>query len=218
MSKNREINGENGRERRFSGGKVELREDAAGKRIVGTGILYYDGTPATEFVLWDDRYGRAVERVMPGAAKAAVARDDIRGLFNHDPNLVLGRNKAGTMAVSETTKGVDYDIKAGDTTAARDVVAHLERGDVSGSSFSFTIPVGGQKWTIIESADGRMNEIREISDMEIYDMGPVTFPAYENTTAGLREARQAERGERSVVFVGNDKRVRLAEIETECAT
>lgn len=177
-------------ERRFSSEQVRVESRADGKKgIVGRGIVYYDGTPATEFVLWDDQYGRAVERIMPGAADKALARpDDIRGLFNHDPSQVLGRNKAGTMKLSSDSAGVNYDIEAGDTSVARDVMAHIERGDVSGSSFSFNIPPAGQVWTSKADESGRSMDTREITDLELFDLGPVTFPAYLATTAGVRAA------------------------------
>lgn len=177
-------------ERRFSNQNVRIESRADGKKgIVGRGIVYYDGTPETEYVLWDDQWGRAVERIMPGAADKALARpDDIRGLFNHDPSQVLGRNKAGTMKLTSDAAGVNYDIEAGDTSVARDVMAHIERGDVSGSSFSFNIPPAGQVWTSTTDQSGRAMDTREITDLELYDLGPVTFPAYDKTTAGVRSA------------------------------
>ena len=177
-------------ERRFvpeavSLAKVETREDGT-KHIVGYGAVYYDGTPETEFPLWDNM----VERILPGAFDRAAREDDVRGLFNHDANMLLGRTPAGTMSLSVDERGLHYDIVAPDTQAGRDVIISVERGDLTGSSFSFMVQE--QVWRMIDEVD-----IREIVAVQLFDTGPVTFPAYEGTTTGVRaesdaaEARKA---------------------------
>lgn len=167
---------------------VELRADGdESKSIVGIGAVYYDGTERTEYPLW----AGAVERIMPGAFRDALdskAPDDVRGLFNHDPNQVLGRTSSGTMALDSTDEGLAYEIEPADTNVYRDVSAHLERGDVSGSSFSFSLRnkdgEGGQRWFFDEE---RNIEVREVLAAKLFDVGPVTFPAYDATTAGTRD-------------------------------
>lgn len=170
--------------------RLEQRVDGKPPVIAGLAAVYYDGTPATEYVLWDDSYGRAVEHILPGAFDGAISRpDDVRGLFNHNPNCVLGRTAAGTMAIKTDAKGLNYEIQPGETTVARDVSEHLKRGDVTGSSFSFKVSGAGQKWTSTTDADGKTHEVREITAIDaLHDIGPVTFPAYDATTAGLRSA------------------------------
>jgi hypothetical protein len=166
---------------------IETREDSKAV-IVGYASIFFDGTHGTEYVLWDDSYGRAVERVLPGAFDAALARpDDVAGLFNHDPNLVLGRTSAGTTRLSVDPRGLRYEIEPGDTSVGRDVIAHVRRRDVAGSSFAFSVPDGGQRWTAMKDGQGRMQEIREILSVELWDVSPVTFPAYVGTSAGLRD-------------------------------
>lgn len=168
--------------------RLEKRAENEKAMIVGMAALYYDGTPKTEYVLWDDQWGRAVERIMPGAFDGALSRpDDVRGLFNHDTNHVLGRTAPATMRLRSDTLGLHYEIDPGETSVARDVSEHLRRKDVTGSSFGFTIEK--QQWIVTEEVDGRMNEIREIHSVNpLWDVGPVTFPAYEQTTAGVRSA------------------------------
>jgi len=153
---------------------IEERADKS-TRIVGYGAVYYDGTDGTQFRLWDDM----LERIMPGAFDRAIKEDDVRGLFNHDPSMVLGRSKAGTMALASDERGLRYEIIPGDTSVARDVREHLKRGDVTGSSFAFTVTDEQYR-----KEDGI--HIREIHGVRLYDVGPVTFPAYEGTTAGAR--------------------------------
>lgn len=164
---------------------IELRaEEGKPKKIVGYGARYYDGTEATEYVLWDDAYGKAVERIMPGAFDRAAREDDVRGMYNHSQ--ILARTKSGTMRLSLDERGLQYDIDVPDTTTGRDVVTSIERGDVDGSSFAFTIPSGGQEWRITTDAEGKEYSVREISEVVLYDTGPVDFPAYDSTSAGLR--------------------------------
>lgn len=168
-------------ERRYAGATVELRADGDGQTLVGHAAVFFDGTPATEFALWDG----AVERVMPGAFTDTLkAKDDVRGLFNHDPNQLLGRSSAGTLSLTVDRRGLSYSISLGDTGVARDVVQHVQRGDLKGSSFGFEIT--DQTWQTENSVD-----IREIRGVRLWDVGPVTFPAYEGTNTGLRDKASA---------------------------
>jgi len=173
-------------ERRFTeqkASKVELQERAEGPtRIAGYAAVYYDGTRETEYELWPG----VVERIMPGAFDRALAEDDVRGLFNHDRNSLLGRVSAQTMNLASDAVGLRYDIEAGKTTVAADVVEHIRRGDLQGSSFSFNVT--DQKWLEEKTEEGHTIEVRQILGVELFDVGPVTFPAYESTTTGLRSA------------------------------
>jgi len=171
-----------GIERRFTAMQaapiaVETRADGK-KRIRGVAAVYYDGTPDTEYELWPG----VRERIKPGAFKRILGeKPDVRGLFNHDPNQVLGRTENGTLKLKSTSAGLEYEIEPPDTQTARDVVELLSRGDISGSSFSFIPSVD----TKIEGDDGQVTY--ELGDFKrLFDVGPVTFPAYEATTAGLR--------------------------------
>ena len=158
-------------EKRYTPHKVTLRKsDGGGIKIIGYGAVYYrDNDPATEYRLFED----IVER-------ATTEGDDVRGLFNHDPNILLGRVGAGTMELVADDVGLRYEISPPDTQAARDVVAMIERGDLDGSSFSF-VP-GRVTW-----AEAGSQVVRQIEDFKIvHDTGPVTFPAYEGTTAAVR--------------------------------
>lgn len=168
-------------ERRFlpeGSAGVTLQERAEGESptIRGHAAVFFDGTEGTEFRLWDG----AVERIMPGAFDGALSRgDDVCGLFNHDPNQVLGRRSGGTLNLSADAKGLLYNIDPPNTSAANDVVELIRRGDVQGSSFSFQVT--DQEWRTEDKVD-----IREIRGVELFDVGPVTFPAYEDTTTGVR--------------------------------
>ncbi len=146
--------------------------------IFGLATTYYDGTEATEFKLWTD----TVERIMPGAfARAIKEKDDVRALLNHEPDNLLGRTSAKTLILRETKRGPEYEIRPANTMVARNVVTWAKRKELTGSSFSFEIPLGGEKWR----REGEL-DIREIYDVLLFDVGPVTFPAYEGTSVGVR--------------------------------
>lgn len=129
------------------------------------------------------------EVIEPGAFAEAIKDADVRGLFNHDPNWVLGRQTAQTLRLVEDKKGLRYEIDPPPTTQGRDVQALVERGDVTGSSFGFTVPEDGQRW---ERGKDGMLPLRRITRVEwLRDVGPVTFPAYEETTVQARSAATA---------------------------
>lgn len=159
----------------------EEREDG-GRSITGYAAVYYrKDDPGTEYTLWSDSGSRAVERLMPGAFSSALERkDDVRALFNHDSNLVLGRVSAGTLALSINRRGLMYTIDAPDTQLGRDTVTSIKRGDVTGSSFAFRVLK--EAWR--DEGDGQ--EVREIQDVELFDVSPVTWPAYTSTTSQVR--------------------------------
>jgi len=164
-------------ERRNTGaGEVRMEGEGEAKRMAGYAAVFFrEGDAGTEYRLWDG----AVERIMPEAF-AGLADQDVRALFNHDSNMLLGRSTAGTLALSVDDTGLRYEIDAGDTTVGRDVKTHLERGDLTGSSFGFRVT--REEWV---ERDGQP-DLRLIRGVDLYDVGPVTFPAYESTNAGLR--------------------------------
>ena len=120
------------------------------------------------------------ERVAPDAFDAALRRpDDVRALFNHDPSQVLGRLKAGTLQLEATPHGLRYVIALPDTAVGRDVRTLIGRGDVTGSSFGFKVT--GDKWDTSGVRLGRL-PLRIITEVELCDVSPVTYPAYPQTS------------------------------------
>jgi len=126
------------------------------------------------------------ERIAPGAFADAIGRDDVRALFNHDSNFVLGRSTAGTLRLSEDPNGLRYEIDVPDTTWARDLMVSVARGDVSQSSFAFEVVE--EAWAF--GASGEL-PTRTIKSAKLYDVSPVTYPAYEGTTVSARSRDEA---------------------------
>ncbi len=154
--------------------------------VIGYAAVFYDGTPATEYLLFED----LKERVMRGAFDRSLKEDDVRALFNHDSNFVLGRMSAGTLKLRADNTGLNYDILPPATQAGRDVCELVRRRDVTGSSFGFL--VRAQKF--VKEKDG--STIRELHDCQLFDISPVTFPAYESTTAAMRASLETGRIQR----------------------
>jgi HK97 family phage prohead protease len=125
------------------------------------------------------------EVIRPGAfARTLEAGADVRALWNHNSDFVLGRRGSGTLAVVEDEHGLAYTVDLPDAQWARDAQASIERGDVSQSSFSFDVVA--ERWTQ-DAVSGYT--LRELLDVELYDVSPVTYPAYQGTTVGVRAAQ-----------------------------
>lgn len=121
-----------------------------------------------------------VEFIAPGAFTQCLG-DDVRCLFNHDPNLLLARTSSGTLRLSQDDRGLRYEFEVPDTTFGRDFHTMVQRGDVSQSSFGFS--VSADEWA--EQPDGKWH--RTITQVgRLFDVSPVTYPAYPDTEVALR--------------------------------
>lgn len=180
-------------ERRYSaaaGVRLEKRADGKGQGLTGHASVFYRADEAgTEYELWSYSGERCVERVMPGAFSRAIKEGDCRSLFNHDASLVLGRQSAGTLRLSQDGRGLLYDLDLPDTAAARDLATLVGRGDVTGASFTFRAQQ--QTWRQQREGDGYLI-VRELNDVDLFDCGPVTFPAYGSASSGMRSAGAIE--------------------------
>jgi HK97 family phage prohead protease len=126
------------------------------------------------------------EQIAPGAFADALGTDDVRALFNHDPNFVLGRNLAGTLKLSEDARGLAIEIDPPDTQFARDLMVSMKRGDINQMSFGFSVRPNGQNWA--KDDDGKV--IRTLTKLRLFDVSPVTFPAYPQTDVAVRSLEQ----------------------------
>jgi len=166
-------------ERRTAYEAVEIRQDENEEntfRAVGY---------AATFNNLSQNLGGFVEQVAPNAFNQTLNQADVRALFNHEPDLLLGRTGAGTLRLSTDARGLKYEIDLPDTTAGRDVAELLRRGDVVGSSFGFV--VHEDSWGETDSG----YPLRTLESVALRDVGPVTFPAYTSTEASLRTLAEA---------------------------
>jgi uncharacterized protein len=138
---------------------------------------------AAVFNSLSENLGGFREIIAPGAFDEALKKSDVRALINHDMNLLMGRTSSGTLTLSADETGLRMDIDPPDSEMARHYIANIERGDMTGSSFSFTTEPDGDDWD--EDADGRVvRTVRAVGDL--YDVGPVVFPAYLDTSVAMR--------------------------------
>lgn len=168
----------NDREMRCYSGEVRAEQQSdQPTRIIGYGSVFNSRSEP----LWGFR-----EIIKPGAFDDVLS-NDVRGLFNHDPNFILGRSASGTLALSVDERGLQYNITAPDTQMIRDlVIAPMLRGDISQSSFAFQVARDGDNW--YEDEEGIV--IREINKFSrLYDVSPVTYPAYQDADSGVRSLK-----------------------------
>jgi uncharacterized protein len=165
---------DNEAERRFFTGPVgfETREDQTKDENVIEGYAAVFNRDSEDFGGWH-------ERIAPGAF-SEVLKDDAVALFNHDTNLVLGRNGVN-VTLSQDETGLKYRIKLPDTSLARDLRQLIKDEIIHQSSFAFT--VAQQEWKHEE----KKPSVRTVQKVKrLYDVSPVTRPAYRDATVGAR--------------------------------
>ncbi len=154
---------------------VEIRVDDgdSGPRIVGHAAVFNElSEPLGHFFQFR-------ERIEPGAFKETIERDDIRALWNHNPDWVLGRNRAGTLTLREDDRGLAVEILPPATQWARDLLVSIRRGDVNQMSFGFQVL--DDEW---RTENGE--QVRTLRRVRLFDVSVVTFPAYPQTDAQVR--------------------------------
>lgn len=161
---------------------LEVREEDGEMIIEGYAALYNSETDLGVFR----------ESISPGAFDD-VLNDDVRALINHDPSLILGRSSAGTLELSTDEHGLKYRVKLGEQQYAKDLYTSIKRGDISQSSFAFTIE--DQTW----SEDRSTRKVEKVA--KLLDVSPVTYPAYKSATVAARKEEEP-------------KEIRTAEVES----
>ena len=164
---------------------VEERADGLGPKITGY---------AAVFDKWSEDLGGFKEKIRAGAFKKAIGKSDVRGLFNHDSNYVLGRQSNGTLTIKEDKNGLWMEIDPPDTQIIRDLVlAPIKRGDIKEQSFAFVIAEGGDEWKNLHGEKPDEPATRTITEVdELFDVSPVTYPAYPDTSVALRSMDKAK--------------------------
>lgn len=186
------------RETRLRRGLEVRADEDAPPRITGYAAVFDSETTIGDF------FREVVDR---SAFTEALSRpDDVRALINHDPSQILGRTEAGTLRLSVDERGLRYEVDLPDTSYARDLAASVARGDVSQSSFGFRVTE--ESWERPKTPTEL--PLRRIRAVELYDVSPVTYPAYDTTSVSTRARDLAEqcRGASPAVMAAEFERMR----------
>lgn len=144
---------------------LELRVEGDGMTLTGYAAVFNSASQPLPFI----------ERIEPGAFRDSLkSRNDVKLLWNHDTSTVLGSTRAGTLRLTEDERGLRVEAQLPDTQAGRDAATLIKRGDVTGFSFGFRVPVGGDEWPNAGERVLKRINVHEVS------VG-VAFPAYLGT-------------------------------------
>lgn len=183
-------------ERRFIAPNIEMRKEGDDDIIEGVAAV----VESTTDLGWFE------ERIEKGAFDD-VLKDDVRALLNHDPNFVLARsvNGKGTLKLSVDDKGnLRYSYKTPDRSYAKDLQDAIRSGDINQSSFAFQIKE--EKWEFATKENGLEKDIRTITKFErLFDVSPVTYPAYSDTTVAARSKGNVNKEENSLIDIKRRK-------------
>jgi HK97 family phage prohead protease len=169
--------------------RVDLAED---RKIRGVAIVFNSRSV---------NLGGFREIIKPSAVDRTLTQNlNVMALWNHDTGKVLGSRRAGTLMMRKEPRGLAIEIDPPNTSDGRDALTLVARGDVTGMSFRFRVPQGGDEWLDGVDEDGNPIAIREVNDMTFDEVSVVSFPAYQATDVqvALRslEAFKAERASR----------------------
>jgi HK97 family phage prohead protease len=153
---------------------LEVRAVADGTKVIGYAAIFdspSEPMPFTEFV----RRGAFTKTLNDGA--------DVRLLIDHE-GVPLARTKSGTLALIEDERGlrVEADLDPMNPDAAR-IISAMRRGDLSQMSFAFRT---------IKDSWNNDRSVRELREVQLFDVSIVTFPAYEETVAELRAKSEVD--------------------------
>ncbi|HET7325975.1 MAG TPA: HK97 family phage prohead protease [Nocardioidaceae bacterium] len=167
------------------------------------------GSVSEQSTVIEGMFSDWTEEVAAGAWAKSIAEGDIRSMFNHDTNQLLGRTKSGTLRLSEDDNGLLYEIDVNpDDPMAMGVHARVARGDVDGSSVWFRVI--RQEWTYPDESNELEMPHRRILEGQLMETGPVTFPAFAQTTSSARALAPVDAVLRAAGITSTGRRARLA--------
>lgn len=169
----------------IDGLEVRALEDGA-PLIAGYAVVFN----SLSEVMVDARGRKFRERIAPGTFDRVLAGGpDVRALWNHNADYPLGRTRNNTLRVVKDARGLGIELRPPATSWGQDAVTSIRRGDVSGMSFAFAVNGQGDVWEK-GGADGIA--LRTIVDADLYEVSPVTFPAYPATQVMVRSVTVPE--------------------------
>lgn len=150
---------------------------ANGRQVSGYAAVFNSETVLGDFV----------EVIRQGAfAKSLAAGSNIRALYHHQGDALLGTTRGGTLQLREDAKGLAFTLALPDTTHGRDLAVLIDRGDIAGCSFGFRVADGGDRW---EQRGAQL--VRELLTVDLHEITLTHDPAYQDTSVALRSKPKA---------------------------
>ena len=141
---------------------------------------------AAKFNSYSEDLGGYREVVRAGAFRKTLNDGpDIAAVWNHNMDIVVGRVSSGTLILSEDADGLPAEIHFGDSPEAISKFESIKRGDVYQMSFRFRVIK--DRWTTDENKD---LDLRELLEVQLYEVSPVVFPAYKASSIGVRSIEE----------------------------
>ena len=165
--------------RHFVAEGLEIREIDGQKRIAGHAAVF--DSLSLDLGGWR-------ERIASGAFTDTLRDDDQVALWSHDSALVLASTAGETLELNEDNTGLAFVFSPADTSAGRDTIVLIERGDVRKMSFGFRAI--RESWAYNREAEGADRYVRTVEKLRLYEISPVAFPAYPDTDVGTRSFEQ----------------------------
>lgn len=132
--------------------------------------------------------GGFVEVIRNGAfRKSLEGGSNIRALYHHQGDALLGTTRGGTLKLKEDAHGLAFELALPDTSHGRDLAVLVDRGDVAGCSFGFKVRAGGDRW---EQRGAQL--VRELLDVDLVEITLTSDPAYQDTTVAMRSLKDAK--------------------------
>lgn len=125
------------------------------------------------------------EKIRKGAFAESLSKNNVKALWNHNSDFPLGSTNGGTLKLEEDEKGLLFELELPDNSWGRDAKIAIERKDVDGVSFGFTVKK--DSWNN-ENPD---EAIRTLEDVELIEVSPTPFPAYPATNVSARSVEEA---------------------------
>ena len=156
--------------------RTNQKVTAKGRTITGYAAVFNSITTIGDFT----------EVIRSGAfTQALTGGKNIKALYHHQPEAILGTTQAGTLKLEQDAHGLRFEIALPDTTTGNDLAVLVERGDVAGCSFGFSVRDGGEVWT---DANGAI--LRELTDLDLMEITLTADPAYSDTQVAIRSKQE----------------------------
>lgn len=173
------------KEKRVYNTKIEIRNDGEAPVVRGYAAVFNSES---------NDLGGFIELIDEEAFKD-VLFDDVRALIDHESRYILGRTTSGTLRIGTDEKGLWYEYDSPKTSYANDLLESMKRGDITQSSFGFVIAKDGDNWE--RKGDTTYRTINKVE--RLFDVSPVTYPAYNDTTVAMRSLNKIEESKTAIL-------------------